>query len=203
MEIEIEIMAKLATVKRQGFAIFFFCTYGNIIGYVHCTLLYLRLIAWHCIFSWPNTVHSQMRTLNERTNIVWIRFIHQHIALFTFSEQRFVSASPPILFREYFEFFTDNLLEIKYFYPFILLFIEMPSAAPPQAEVAGPPRTELEELQIKANQVTDEVSFRCRNYQQILDLIIKMMKLIQYFFIVMSSFSPWRVLDVCWPFAKR
>lgn len=34
----------------------------------------------------------------------------------------------------------------------------MPSAAPPQADVAGPPRTELEELQIKANQVTDEVS---------------------------------------------
>lgn len=34
----------------------------------------------------------------------------------------------------------------------------MPSAAPPQAEVAGPPRTELEELQIKANQVTDDVS---------------------------------------------
>lgn len=33
----------------------------------------------------------------------------------------------------------------------------MPSAAPPQAE-AGPPRTELEELQIKANQVTDDVS---------------------------------------------
>lgn len=39
----------------------------------------------------------------------------------------------------------------------------MPSAAaaaPPQgAEVAGPPRTELEELQIKANQVTDDVNF--------------------------------------------
>lgn len=39
----------------------------------------------------------------------------------------------------------------------------MPSAAaaaPPQgAEVAGPPRTELEELQIKANTVTDEVNF--------------------------------------------
>lgn len=35
----------------------------------------------------------------------------------------------------------------------------MPSAAPPPvAEVAGPPRTELEELQIKANQVTDDVS---------------------------------------------
>lgn len=33
----------------------------------------------------------------------------------------------------------------------------MPSAAPPQVE-AGPPRTELEELQIKANQVTDDVS---------------------------------------------
>lgn len=56
----------------------------------------------------------------------------------------------------------------------------MPSAAPPQAEVAGPPRTELEELQIKANQVTDEVSYRRHNYQQIPDLIIKMMKLIQY-----------------------
>lgn len=38
----------------------------------------------------------------------------------------------------------------------------MPSAAaapPPGAEVAGPPRTELEELQIKANQVTDDVNF--------------------------------------------
>lgn len=34
----------------------------------------------------------------------------------------------------------------------------MPSAAPPQADVAGPPRTELEELQIKANTVTDDVS---------------------------------------------
>lgn len=34
----------------------------------------------------------------------------------------------------------------------------MPSAAPPAVEVAGPPRTELEELQIKANQVTDDVS---------------------------------------------
>lgn len=36
----------------------------------------------------------------------------------------------------------------------------MPSAAaaPPAAEVAGPPRTELEELQIKANQVTDDVN---------------------------------------------
>lgn len=33
----------------------------------------------------------------------------------------------------------------------------MPSAAPPQVE-AGPPRTELEELQIRANQVTDDVS---------------------------------------------
>lgn len=32
----------------------------------------------------------------------------------------------------------------------------MPSAAPPQAE--APPRTELEELQIRANQVTDDVS---------------------------------------------
>lgn len=36
----------------------------------------------------------------------------------------------------------------------------MPSAAPAQAEVAGPPRTELEELQIRANQVTDDVSDR-------------------------------------------
>lgn len=33
----------------------------------------------------------------------------------------------------------------------------MPSAAPPPVE-AGPPRTELEELQIKANQVTDDVN---------------------------------------------
>lgn len=33
----------------------------------------------------------------------------------------------------------------------------MPSAAPVQADVAAPPRTELEELQIRANQVTDEV----------------------------------------------
>lgn len=33
----------------------------------------------------------------------------------------------------------------------------MPSAAPPQADVAAPPRTELEELQIRANQVTDDV----------------------------------------------
>lgn len=31
----------------------------------------------------------------------------------------------------------------------------MPSAAPPQVE-AGPPRTELEELQIRSNQVTDD-----------------------------------------------
>lgn len=34
----------------------------------------------------------------------------------------------------------------------------MPSAAPQQTEVAGPPRTELEELQIRANQVTDDVN---------------------------------------------
>lgn len=34
----------------------------------------------------------------------------------------------------------------------------MPSAAPPQPEVAGPPRTEAEELQIRANQVTDDVT---------------------------------------------
>lgn len=48
---------------------------------------------------------------------------------------------------------------IRHLYHFFLYVrrIEMPSAAPPQAEVAGPPRTELEELQIKANQVTDEV----------------------------------------------
>lgn len=34
----------------------------------------------------------------------------------------------------------------------------MPSVAPPPpAEAVGPPRTELEELQIKSNQVTDDV----------------------------------------------
>lgn len=41
-------------------------------------------------------------------------------------------------------------------YPVLLIF-RMPAAAPPPVE-AGPPRTELEELQIKANQVTDDVS---------------------------------------------
>lgn len=39
----------------------------------------------------------------------------------------------------------------------------MPSAAPPQADVAAPPRTELEELQIRANQVTDEVLTSIKN----------------------------------------
>lgn len=34
----------------------------------------------------------------------------------------------------------------------------MPSAPPQQTEVAGPPKTELEELQIRANQVTDDVN---------------------------------------------
>lgn len=34
----------------------------------------------------------------------------------------------------------------------------MPAPAPPVVE--APPKTELEELQIKANQVTDEVTFR-------------------------------------------
>lgn len=33
----------------------------------------------------------------------------------------------------------------------------MPSAQPPVENGAGPPRSELEELQIRANQVTDEV----------------------------------------------
>ena len=34
----------------------------------------------------------------------------------------------------------------------------MPAAAPPVENGAGPPKSELEELQIKANQVTDDVS---------------------------------------------
>lgn len=33
----------------------------------------------------------------------------------------------------------------------------MPSAQPPVENGAGPPKSELEELQIKANQVTDDV----------------------------------------------
>lgn len=33
----------------------------------------------------------------------------------------------------------------------------MPSKAPPEAAEAGPPKTELQELQMKAGQVTDEV----------------------------------------------
>lgn len=33
----------------------------------------------------------------------------------------------------------------------------MPSAQPPVENGAGPPKSELEELQIRANQVTDEV----------------------------------------------
>lgn len=53
----------------------------------------------------------------------------------------------------------------------------MPSAAPPQAEVAGPPRTELEELQIKANTVTDEVIVDCLLYaNNILYLVANLMK---------------------------
>lgn len=34
----------------------------------------------------------------------------------------------------------------------------MPAAAPQVENGAGPPKSELEELQIKANQVTDDVS---------------------------------------------
>lgn len=41
----------------------------------------------------------------------------------------------------------------------------MPSAAPPPAvDQPGPPRTELEELQIKANQVTDDVNITKYNF---------------------------------------
>lgn len=35
----------------------------------------------------------------------------------------------------------------------------MPAAAPAVENGAGPPKSELEELQIKANQVTDDVSY--------------------------------------------
>lgn len=38
------------------------------------------------------------------------------------------------------------------------MFYRMPSAQPPVENAAGPPKSELEELQIKANQVTDDVS---------------------------------------------
>lgn len=34
----------------------------------------------------------------------------------------------------------------------------MPAPAPPDVEPAGPPRTELQELQYKAGEVTDDVS---------------------------------------------
>lgn len=46
----------------------------------------------------------------------------------------------------------------------------MPSAQPPAENGAGPPRSELEELQIRANQVTDEVK---RNYLFFLSLPIE------------------------------
>lgn len=36
----------------------------------------------------------------------------------------------------------------------------MPAAAPAVENGAGPPKSELEELQIKANQVTDDVSLK-------------------------------------------
>lgn len=36
----------------------------------------------------------------------------------------------------------------------------MPSAAPAVENGAGPPKSELEELQIKANQVTDDVKYK-------------------------------------------
>lgn len=39
----------------------------------------------------------------------------------------------------------------------IYFCFRMPSAAPAVENGAGPPKSELEELQIKANQVTDEV----------------------------------------------
>lgn len=55
--------------------------------------------------------------------------------------------------------FTFEKLEFCFHKNILSFDTEMPSAAPPQADVAGPPRTELEELQIRANTVTDEVSF--------------------------------------------
>lgn len=97
---------------------------------------------------------------------------------------------------------------------------EMPSAAPPQADVAGPPRTELEELQIKANQVTDDVShfrfiqkqlshsltllltiFSCIFLSYIFSILLinSKKKFLKYLF----DSSPWRVHDECWPFARR
>lgn len=75
----------------------------------------------------------------------------------------------------------------------------MPSAAPPQADVAGPPRTELEELQIRANQVTDDVSFFTY-------IPIKLFKFTNLSFVISyatSTSSHWIVLGECWPFAKR
>lgn len=50
---KIEIMAKLATAKRQGFAgvlfLFFFSLHER--KHYRMYMLYLRLIAWHCILS--------------------------------------------------------------------------------------------------------------------------------------------------------
>ena len=47
------------------------------------------------------------------------------------------------------------------------LLLEMPAAAPPQAagaENGGAPKTELQELQLKAQQTTDEVFFSLNNF---------------------------------------
>lgn len=78
----------------------------------------------------------------------------------------------------------------------------MPSAAPAQAEVAGPPRTELEELQIRANQVTDDVSDRNNIFYPNLRINELMMQIFKFFSGV-RNFSPWIVHVVCWPSVKR
>lgn len=49
---------------------------------------------------------------------------------------------------------------MKKCYNIFYVSFRMPSAQPPVENGAGPPKSELEELQIKANQVTDDVSAR-------------------------------------------
>lgn len=72
------------------------------------------------------------------------------------------------------------------------MFYRMPSAQPPVENAAGPPKSELEELQIKANQVTDDVSLTQKKRN--LRVFFKHKHLIC---------SRWRVPVGCWPFARR
>lgn len=69
----------------------------------------------------------------------------------------------------------------------------MPSAAPAVENGAGPPKSELEELQIKANQVTDEVIKKQLNNIIIINININSI----------FNYSRLKVPAVCWPYVKR